>query len=70
MKVEIMEKTYLQTVVTGCAWCKSVIDFSTHEVRERGEQNFMLLSHGICLDCKGNFDLEEESEEDEDLVYA
>jgi hypothetical protein len=68
-----MEKTYLQTVVSGCAWCGTTIGFSTHEVSRKGDEQFLLLSHGICLDCKNVFDHgddESEDESEEDLVFA
>jgi hypothetical protein len=68
-----MKNKYLQTIVTGCAWCKRVIGVSTNEVEKRDKEQFLLLSHGICKKCNEVFDCEDEKSEDsseEDLVFA
>ena len=52
------EKRYLQTVISGCAWCQKVIGVENHEVELKDSKldNLLMLSHGICLPCKGNFE--------------
>ena len=54
------ERKHLQTVVSGCAWCKKIIDVANHEVDvdEKWRDTHLLLSHGICLSCKEKFEEE------------
>ena len=47
----IMKNKYLQTILTGCAWCKSVIDVANHEVNSSGSVDHIMISHGICKNC-------------------
>jgi len=67
-----MKGKYLQTVLSGCAWCKTVIGVKNHEVEHCTIDKPMILSHGICLDCKNTFeeDQEDSSEEDRKLIFA
>jgi hypothetical protein len=52
----IMKQKHLQTVVSGCAWCKTVIDIKNHEVENFIQDKPMILSHGICIPCKDTFE--------------
>lgn len=48
------EKRYLQTVISGCAWCQKVIGVENHEVNieDHKVDSMLMLSHGICLPCR------------------
>ena len=64
-----MNDTYLQTIVEGCAWCRSVMGVSTHEVKKHKQENFIVLSHGICPKCKAVMEQNLLAQEkDDDLV--
>jgi len=65
-----MKDIYLQTIVVGCAWCRKTISISTHEVDHYVEDRLIMLSHGICEECKENLLAENESEESENLVVS
>ena len=54
-----MKDIFLQTIITGCAWCKSVMSYSNQEMEYSENQKLVMLSHGICDDC---FDFEAKDE--------
>ena len=54
-----MKDIFLQTIITGCAWCRSIMSFSNQEIEYSENKKHIILSHGLCDDC---FDSEMKNE--------
>ena len=59
-----MDRAFLQTVLTGCSWCTSVINVDHVEKSSEDLKDPVLLTHGICQDCSDLMTKELEESED------
>ena len=59
-----MDRKFLQTILTGCSWCTTVIGID-HIEKPCGDMTTpVLLTHGICEDCSDRMMKELEESED------
>jgi len=48
-----MNRIYLQTIITCCAWCNKILEVANYEndCEKTVMDNMVIVSHGICESC-------------------
>ena len=52
----------IKTILMGCAWCKKIIGVESCDTDK--EDDFISVSHGICMDCEDKVLQDIEGEEE------